>query len=444
MLRYSLSVALLLVALTVLAACGGSATPAASPEQPNTAADQTAEQPANADVGKVQILGPFGGADEAAFNKVIEVFEAQNPGIDVVYTGSPDFDTQINVRVEAGDPPDIAAFPQPGAVARFAGEEQLVPLWDSALAIYDSNYSPVWKELASVDGTPYGMFHRVNAKGWIWYNKPVFTAAGYEVPATWEELQALTEQMLASGTAPWCDGIEAGSATGWKGTDWIENFLLRTQPLGVYDKWAAGEFPFDSPEVRGAFAELEKIWMAEGMTYGGPPTVALTNVPQAAQWLFDDPPKCWLHMQGSFVTGLFQDQVRADLDSNLGVFTMPMIDTSLPATLEIGGDQFVVFKGQDRPEVRKFIEFLGTVDSVKPWAQMGSGLFPHKGQDYTWYQTELERTMVKALAEVQAARFDGSDAMPSKLNLAFWKGITDWVSGAGDLDTVLAEIDAAK
>lgn len=406
-------------------------------ERPETQVDP------GADTGKVFILGAFRGPEETAFLEVVDVFEAMYPEIDVIYSGTGEFETLITVRVEAGDPPDIAAFPQPGAVAKFAREGKLAPLWSEALAVYDTNFSPAWKDLSAVDGVPYGMFHRVNAKGWIWYNKPAFEAAGYTVPETWDELMALSDEMKASGIAPWCDAIESGAATGWKGTDWIENLLLRTQPVEIYDKWVTNEVKFDSPEVRNAWSYLEQIWMGEGMVYGGPQTIALTNFRDAAPGLFTQPQQCWLHMQGSFVTNFFPEDVREDLDNQVGVFMMPPIDPSLPFTLEVGGDQYVVFNGKDRPEVRKFIEFLGTVDSVKPWAMQGGSLFPHKGQDLSWYPTMLERTMVEAIVSAEAARFDGSDNMVSELNLAFWKGITDWISGAKTLDQVLQEIDAA-
>jgi alpha-glucoside transport system substrate-binding protein len=398
---------------------------------------------AGEDIGKVFILGAFRGEEETAFNAVIAVFEEQNPDIDVIYSGTAEFETLITVRVEAGDAPDIAAFPQPGAVAKFAQEGQLVPLWDEALAVYDAEYTPAWKDLGSVDGVPYGMFHRVNAKGWIWYNKPAFEAAGYEIPNTWDELMALTEELKGTGIAPWCDGIESGAATGWKGTDWIENLILRTQPVEVHDKWVAHEVMFDSPEVRTAWSYLDGIWMDPDAVYGGAPTIALTNFKDAAPGLFTDPPQCWLHMQGSFVTNFFQEEVQADLDNMVGVFMMPPIDEALPFTLEVGGDQFVVFNGKDRPEVRKFIEFLGTPASVEPWAKQGGSLFPHVNQDLSWYPTELERTMAEAITKAAAARFDGSDMMASELNLAFWKGVTDWVSGARTLDEALADIDAS-
>jgi alpha-glucoside transport system substrate-binding protein len=395
------------------------------------------------DTGKVFILSVFRGEEETAFNEVIKVFEAQNPEIDVIYTGTAEFETLITVRVEAGDPPDISAFPQPGAVAKLAREGHLVPLWPEALEVYDREFTPAWKDLSSVDGTPYGMFHRVNAKGWVWYNKPEFEAAGYEVPETWDELMALTEEMKATGIAPWCDAIGSGAATGWKGTDWIENLLLRTVPLEVHDKWVTGEVKFDSPEVRNAFEILGGIWLDPTLTYGGPQTVAVTDFKEPPMWLFGDDRTCWLHMQGSFVTGFFPADVQADLDNQVGVFMMPPIDESLPFTLEVGGDQYVVFKGKDRPEVRKFIEFLGTADSVKPWAEQGGSLFPHINQDVSWYPTELESTMAEAITKAKGARFDGSDNMVSELNLAFWKGITDWVSGARTLDQALADIDAS-
>ncbi len=393
------------------------------------------------DTGAVFIMGPFRGEEEEAFRAVIAAFEAENPDIDVVYAGTAEFETLINIRVEAGDPPDIAAIPQPGLMKKFAGDGKIVSLWPEVLDLMDQNYSPAWKDLGSYEGTPYGVFHRVNAKGWIWYNKPVFESAGYAIPTTWEELEALTEEMVGTGTAPWCIGIESGAATGWVGTDWIENIMLRTQPVEVYDQWVDHQVLFNSPEVRNAWEIMDKIWMDPTMVYGGPPTIVSTDFKESAAWLFADPPNCWLHMQGSFVTNFFPEDVRADLDNQLGVFMMPPIDPSLPTTLEVGGDQYVVFKGHDRPEVRKFVEFLATGPSADPWIEQGGALFPHKDQNLSLYPTAIERTMAEAILAAEAARFDGSDSMISAGNLAFWKGVTDYVGGKS-IDQVLSEIDA--
>ncbi|OAN43639.1 ABC transporter substrate-binding protein [Chloroflexus islandicus] len=432
--RLVMVISLMVAVSFVLAACGGGG----GSTQPSGSTGQT-----GGEKKRVTILGAFGGGEADAFEEVIKVFEAANPDIDVVYTGVNDFDTQIVVRVQAGDPPDIAGFPQPGGAARLAAEGNLVPLWPEVLSLIDQNYAPFWKELGTFGGTPYGVFHRVNAKGFIWYNKPAFEAAGYKVPTTWDELTALTEQMKANGHTPWCEGIESGAATGWKGTDWIENIMLRTQPTDVYDRWIAGEVAFSSPEVKRAFEILGNVWFTDGNVYGGRQSIVLTNFGDAATFLFTDPPNCWLHMQGSFVTNFFQESVRADLDNKVGLFVMPPIDPNVTPALEVGGDVFVVLKGRDRPEVRKFMEFMATGASATPWARLGGGIFPHKDQDLSVYPTSIERQVAEAILAAQAARFDASDAMPAAVNAAFWKGVTDWASGNRTLDAALAEIDAA-
>ena len=220
--------------------------------------------------------------------------------------------------------------------------------------------------------------------------------------------------------------------------------MLRTQPAETYDTWVAGQLAFTSPEIKNAFDILSKIWTDPQAVYGGQQTIARTKFDQAAAWLFDNPPKCWLHMQGSFVTSFFPEAVKQNLDQRVGVFVMPPIDPKVTPALEISGDEYVIFKGKDRPEVKKFIEFLGTVEATTPWARQGGALFPHKGQDFSVYRTQIDRTMVETIVNAQAARFDGSDIMTGELNQAFWKGITDWVSGNRDLDGALQDIDRAR
>lgn len=441
----------LLATAIIVAACAPAATPetiretvVVEQEGETVVVTATAElMDAGADTGTVFVMGAVRGTEATAFEAVIAAFEEANPDIDVIYSGSGEFETLITVRVEAGDPPDVAYFPQPGAVAKLAREGQLVPLWDGALAVYDAEYTPAWKELSSVDGVPYGMFHRVNAKGWVWYDKAAFGAAGYEVPTTWDELMALTEEMKASGTAPWCEGIESGAATGWKITDWVENVVMRTQPLDVHDGWVTGDIGFSDDRIKGAWEILGDILLDPEAVFGGAPFIAVTNFQEPAKGVFKDPAECWLHMQGSFVTNFFQQEVQDNLDDMVGVFMLPPIDPSVPFTLEVGGDQAVVFNGHDRPEVRKFIEFLGTPAAVEPWATQGGALFPHVNQDVSWYPTDLESTMAAAITTATGARFDSSDNMASATNLAFWKGATDWISGNRTLEEALADIDAA-
>jgi alpha-glucoside transport system substrate-binding protein len=417
-------VLIMALAATIMVACAGAA-------EEEVSLDNT---------GQIFIMGAFRGEEEAAFQAAIDVFEAANTDIDVLYSGSAEFETLINVRVEAGDPPDIAAIPQPGLVAKFAEANAIVPLWQEAIDAVNANYSAAWLDLGSVDGTPYGVFHRVNAKGWVWYDKIAFEDAGYAIPTSFDDMMALGAEMVMSGTPPFCIGIESGAATGWVGTDWIENIMLRTASVDVYDQWIAGDVAFSSDEVKNAWETMDQIWGNEALVYGGAPYIGTTDFKDAAYALFD-PGACWLHMQGSFVTNFFPEDIQADLDNRVGVFMMPPIDASLPTTLEVGGDQFIVFTNHEREEVKRFVEFLATGESANPWIEQGGALFPHQDQDLSLYPTAIERTMAEAILTAEAARFDASDAMASACNTAFWAGVTDYVSGES-IDDTLAAIDA--
>jgi alpha-glucoside transport system substrate-binding protein len=63
----------------------------------------------------------------------------------------------------------------------------------------------------------------------IWYSPINFEAFGYEVPETWEELEALADQMVEDGNIPWSMGFESGDATGWTGSDFIQDIMLVQQ-----------------------------------------------------------------------------------------------------------------------------------------------------------------------------------------------------------------------
>jgi alpha-glucoside transport system substrate-binding protein len=388
----------------------------------------------------VKILGAFGTQEEVRFNEAVKVFEDAT-GIDVQYESTRDFEVLINVRVEAGDAPDLAAVPQPGLMARFASQGELVELWPEILAKMDANYAPVWKTLGSYDGKPYGLFHRVNVKSLVWYPKEAFEMYGYTIPTTWEEMIALSDKMVEDGVAPWCIGIESGVATGWPATDWMEDIMLRTAGPDVYDQWINHEIPFNDPAVKKAAEMMMEIWGNPDYVLGGTTAIATTQFGDAPKPMFEEPPQCMLHRQGSFITGFFPEEIQAELDAKVGVFGLPGIDPQWGMPVLGGGDQFVMFN--DRPEVRQFMEFLTTWESAASWAAAGGALFPHLDQDVSVYPDSISQAQAELLLNAQVFRFDASDMMPAEVgNGSFWAEMVNLVSGK-DLDAVLADIDAS-
>jgi alpha-glucoside transport system substrate-binding protein len=388
----------------------------------------------------VKVFGAFVDQEEVRFNEAMKPFEART-GIDVQYEASKEFETLIFVQVEGGNPPDVAALPQPGLMNKLADRGALVPLWPGIKDIISKNYAPVWLELGSYKGTTYGVFHRVNMKSLVWYPKKAWEDAGLTTPTTWSELEALENKAIGQGQVPWTVGFESGGATGWVGTDWVEDIMLRTAGPQVYDQWVKHQIPFNDPRVKNAVQIMGKRLRDPKYVYGGPQYVLTTYFGDAPNIMFDNPPKAWMHKQGNFITGFFPENIQANLDAEVGLFGFPQIDSQWGTPALGGGDQFTMFN--DRPEVRQFMEYLATWESGKSWAAAGGALFPYKTQDLNAYPTAIERKQAELLLNAKVFRFDASDLMPAEVGAGtFWTGMVDYVSGVS-VDKVLNDIEAS-
>ncbi|MCA9924739.1 MAG: extracellular solute-binding protein, partial [Anaerolineales bacterium] len=180
----------------------------------------------------VTVLGVMVDEEQLKFEAAFAPFE-EATGIDVDYAGTKEFETSINVRVDAADAPDIADMPQPGFLANLVRDGKVVDVSTFLdMAKLQDTYNQSWLDMATMDGPDgpimAGVWHRSSAKSMVWYPKAQFDAAGYEVPQTWDEMLELTQTIADDGDTAWCIGIESGAATGWVATDWMENIMLRT------------------------------------------------------------------------------------------------------------------------------------------------------------------------------------------------------------------------
>ena len=201
-------------------------------------------------------------------------------------------------------------------------------------------------EAATINGKLYGLLVSANTKSFVWYPKKAWDAAGYKAPTTIDELNALTDKIKAdkTATAPWCLGIESSAATGWPATDWFEDLIMRYGGTDGYNKWVTHQIKFDSPLVRQAAAEFEKIAFTDGNVLGGRKSIASNNFGTAGNAMFDPKPGCMLYKQGSFITTFFPKNVQADLASNVGVFYFPPATAGGEKPILGGGDTAVLLK----------------------------------------------------------------------------------------------------
>lgn len=365
----------------------------------------------------------------------------ERTGIEVVYLAPVGrFETYIKDLMEKETFPDIIGFPQPGQLLDFAKLGKVIPVNTFLEEEYlQQQYPESYLEMATVDGDILGAWHSTFIKSLVWYPKKAFEAKGYQVPETWDEMMALSNRIVADGGTPWCIGIESGDATGWVGTDWLEDILLRTAPAETYDAWVGGDLPFNSPQVRRAFEIMGQIWLDDDYVYGGREYILTEGFLDGLRYFFDEPPGCYMIRQASYAPNWLQEN--AVFGQDFDFFYLPPIDPEHGKPVLISGDIYAMFN--DRPEVREVMRYLTTPESTKAMIENGGFLAPHKDTPLEWYPSARDLRLAQILLEADTIRFDGSDLMPGVVGSgSFWRGIGDWVQGE-DLEAVLQEIDAS-
>lgn len=388
---------------------------------------------------KVTIAVLWSGDELAAFKQTLEPFE-QSTGIDVIVDEvGRDLPTVLPIRVASGNPPDLAALPNPGQMKEFAEEGALVPLDDLANL---ADHPAAFVDLGTVGDHVYGIFLAADLKSLVWYNPKAFADKGYEVPTSWPELIALSNQIVADGGTPWAIGMESGAASGWPGTDWIEDIMLRTAGPDLYDKWVNHEIPWTHPAVKKAWEYFGQIVNTPGYVYGGPVGALTTFFGDSPSVLFDTPPGAYMHRQATFIQSFILSS-HPDLvaGEDYNVFVFPPISPVFGTPLLGAGDLIGVFN--DTPEAKALANYLASAEAQAIWCGTLGKLAINKKVDPSIYPDPITAKAANMLSTAETFRFDASDLMPAAVGAGtFWTGVLDYISGI-PLDTVLEAIEAS-
>jgi alpha-glucoside transport system substrate-binding protein len=428
------------VAILFLAACGD------DDDDEGADTEETgdgAEGGGGEDTGTVNVLNAMEPEEAEVVQGIVDELITADADYEVEIEASGAFEEDFQIRAEGGTL-DIALLPQPGAVAD-AVDQGAVSLEDMGfdIAELESTFGEYLFTLVEVDGEHYGIPSNVNLKSMVWYPVDDFEEAGYEVPETFDDLIALSEQIRdEQGVPPWCVGFEAEAATGWPATDWMEDIMLRTAGTDVYDQWVSHEIPFNDPAVQNAAEVFGEVMFGEGFVLGGAdqtPAIAFTDAPGP---MFQDPPGCWLHRQATFINAFFPPEAEAGTDYDW--FPFPPIDQE--GTL-FAGEFLVTFR--DAPEIRDFIEkFISEeVQCAQGQDVASSRVSANVNVGSDCYDNELlaeaSEVLTTALEE-DTGRFDASDQMPPAVGSgSFWSEMMTYMQqGPDSLTAVLDEIES--
>lgn len=390
----------------------------------------------------ITIAGPWTGEDARLVNSVLAYFE-EATGATVNYSGSDSFEQDIVISAQAGSPPNIAVFPQPGLAADLAARGFLSPLAEGTDDWIRENYAAgdSWVDLGTYEGPDgealFGFFYKVDVKSLVWYSPEQFEEAGYEVPQTMEELKDLTQQIADDGVTPWCIGLGSGAATGWPATDWVEDIMLRLHEPEVYDDWVSNEMRFDDPRVVEAIEEFGWFVRNDAFVQGGAQAAATTDFRDSPSGLFSFPPQCYMHKQASFIPTFFPDG--SEYGEDFDFFYFPASSERDLGNPVLGaGTLFAITNDSDA--TRALMEFLKTPIAHEIWMAQSGFLTPYLDVNSDVFGDDSLRAMNDILLEATTFRFDASDLMPGEIGAgAFWTGMVDFVTGA-DADAVARTI----
>jgi raffinose/stachyose/melibiose transport system substrate-binding protein len=183
--------------------------------------------------------------DEAAYNKIFDVYEKSHEGITVTFKPfkSTEYNKILATGLAGSDGPDVPQVRSYGQLQGTVASGALVPL-DGKVDLSG------WDEtvLASAKGKEDGKLYSVplaRQATVMFYNRDLFDKHGVAVPATWDEFMAANTALLAAGVTP----IAVGAKDDW--TLPIVHEVLAAPRFGGADfqkAVQAGEKDFTDPD----------------------------------------------------------------------------------------------------------------------------------------------------------------------------------------------------
>ncbi|MEJ5241254.1 MAG: ABC transporter substrate-binding protein [Anaerolineales bacterium] len=433
----------LIVLAFALSACRP-ATPTAAPDTQVPATEAPTQPPATEAPTKpaipemcmgaqpgdeLTVMYVWSGAEEEKLNAIFKPL-VDTCGIKIVAESTRDA-AVVDARVQSA-PPDILFWPSTAPLDLYT--DKLVPL-DTVGGVAE-NYASYWLDLGTRDGKWLAVPVKADIKSIVWYSPAQFEAFGYTVPTTFEELDALVEKMVADGNVPWSMGLESGPATGWTGSDFIQDILLALQGPEYVSKIISGEIPYNDAGVLQAYQIYYKWASDPKYTVGGAEGTLNTSFLDAIYKPFASPAEAMMVKQSGFAGGEIVKQFPSLVyGTDFDFFPFP------GAKGMQGGADFMMVFGTSNA-TKAMVAYLTGADGAATWAQVGFDLSPNKLAAGKYTDPQLAK---KAEILANAAGFtpDIGDTIPAPFGEAEWKAIIEVLQG-GDIQAALDKVAQAQ
>jgi N-acetylglucosamine transport system substrate-binding protein len=343
-----------------------------------------------------------GGYDTDFYVQAGKEFQ-EKTGVEVLIWGSPRVWEQLRPRFVGGTPPDLV-FPGWGMDHwALVAEGQLMAL-DEALdgkpyegeGTWRDTFDPNLLKLCQQDGKTWMLPYYMMVYGW-WHNPDVFTANGWAVPKTWDELLALCEKMKAKGIAPI-------TFQGQYPYYMIDGMLL-PWAMSVGGKEAVDAAQSLEPGAWSSPAMLRAAEMIDELNKRGylqKGAVAMSHTEAQMQFLLG---KAGMVPCGSWLSSEMAEQTKTMSPAPKMEFFLPPAapgGKGDPSTVLIGIEPWMVpSKARQPDKAIEFFKYMTSVTKARQFVEQKGTLMSVKGSDEG---VALPEVLVKPAAAVKAAK----------------------------------------
>jgi len=307
----------------ILAACGGGSTPspsAAASPSPGASAPASQAASASPSLGGTLHIGSYHtDPGEPEGQKAVDAAYTQATGVTVAENIVDHSTFQNQISNYLGAQPDTAYTWFSGFRMRFFADKGFTVPIDDLWATVKDNFSEGFQQaVVGNDGKVYGI--PVDYYPWaVFYRKSVFADKGYTVPATWDDLKTLCQNMQTDGLTP----IAFADQEGWPAMGTFDIINLRLNGYDFHVGLMAGDEKWTDPKVTAVFQKWAEILPYHAKDYAGKKwTDAATTLLNKTSGMF---------LLGLFMSSVFQATNNPDDINDLDFFPYPTFGTQYDA-----------------------------------------------------------------------------------------------------------------
>jgi alpha-glucoside transport system substrate-binding protein len=375
------------------------------------------------------VMYQWSGSEQVKFNTIIAPF-INACGVSISSETTRDA-AVLDTRVKS-TPPDVLFWPSTSIIKLYGDKMQDM----AAMGAHTDNYPNFWVTSGTVNGKLLVLPAKADVKTIVWYSPAQFEADGYTVPTTFDELKTLVDQMASDGNIPWSMGFESGAATGWTGSDFIQDLLLTLQGPDYVNGIIDGSVSYDDTGVQDAYGVYYPWASDPKYTVGGATGTVNTSFLDAIYQVFSDPPQAMMVKQSGFAGGeivAHYPDLKYGTDFDFFQF---------PGAKGLQGGADYMFAFSNSPAASALVKYLTSKEGGKNWAASGFDESVNAGAAGNYPDPQLEKR-AEMLANATGFTPDIGDTLGNPFQSAEWKAIVAVVQGS-DIATELATVAAAQ